>query len=74
VRLGPGDRFYQRRNGFLTVDAPQLQATDAVGRALGARAGGFRGSLGADGELVRGALTYNVALDLAGPPATRPRC
>jgi hypothetical protein len=73
VRLGPGDRFYQRRNGFLTLDAPQLQFTDPVGRALGARSGGFRGSLGADGELIRGALTYNVAVDAArsaSSPAT----
>ncbi|GLC25615.1 carboxypeptidase-like regulatory domain-containing protein [Roseisolibacter agri] len=73
VRLGPGDRFYQRRNGFLTLDAPQLQFTDAVGRASGAANGGFRGSLGADGELIRQALTYNVALDIArntSDPAT----
>ncbi|MDF1502680.1 carboxypeptidase-like regulatory domain-containing protein [Roseisolibacter sp. H3M3-2] len=73
VRLGPGDRFYQRRNGFLTLDAPQLQFTDAVGRASGAANGGFRGSLGADGELIRQALTYNVALDVArntSDPAT----
>lgn len=73
VRLGPGDRFYQRRNGFLTLDAPQLQFTDAVGRANGAAVGGFRGSLGADGELIRQAMTYNVALDVArnsSDPAT----
>ena len=73
VRLGPGDRFYQRRNAFLTLDPPSLQFTDATGRSLGARNGGFRGSAGADGELVRGALTYNVALDVArsaSDPAT----
>ena len=73
VRLGPGDRFYQRRNGFFTLDAPQLQFTDPVGRALGSRSGGFRGSLGADGELIRAALTYNVAVDVArsvSDPAT----
>ena len=73
VRLGPGDRFYQRRNGFVTLDPPAMQFTDATGRSLGARSGGVRGSLGADGELVRGALTYNVALDLArsaSDPAT----
>jgi hypothetical protein len=73
VRLGPGDRFYQRRNGFLTLDAPQLQFTDAVGRASGVANGGFRGSLGADGELIRQAMTYNVALDVArntSDPAT----
>jgi len=73
VRLGPGDRFYQRRNGFVTFDAPQLQFTDAIGRSLGAPSGGFRGSLGADGELIRKALTYNVALDVgrtSSEPAT----
>jgi len=73
VRLGPGDRFYQRRNAFLTLDPPALQFTDAAGRSLGARSGGFRASLGADGELIRDALTYNVALDVArsgSDPAT----
>lgn len=73
VRLGPGDRFFQRRNGFLTLDPPSLQFTDAAGRSLGAQSGGFRASLGADGELIRSALTYNVALDVArsaSDPAT----
>jgi hypothetical protein len=73
VRLGPGDRFYQRRNGFLTFDPPAWQFTDATGRALGATTGGVRGSVGADGELIRQALTYNVALDVArntSAPAT----
>jgi hypothetical protein len=73
VRLGPGDRFFQRRNAFVTLDPPALQATDAVGRSLGARSGGLRASLGADGELVRRALTYNVGLDVgrtASDPAT----
>jgi hypothetical protein len=64
VRLGPGDRNYQRRNAFLTFDPRYLQFTDATGRSLGATSGGARGSVGADGELIRGAMTYNVALDL----------
>jgi hypothetical protein len=64
VRLGPGDRNFQRRNAFLTFDPRYLQFTDATGRSLGATSGGARGSVGADGELIRGALTYNVALDL----------
>ncbi|HEY8832681.1 MAG TPA: carboxypeptidase-like regulatory domain-containing protein [Gemmatimonadaceae bacterium] len=64
VRLGPGDRNYQRRNAFLTLDPRYLQFTDATGRSLGAPSGGVRGSVGADGELIRGAMTYNVALDL----------
>ncbi|MEO8563351.1 MAG: carboxypeptidase-like regulatory domain-containing protein [bacterium] len=65
VRLGPGSRNYQRRNAFVTLDPPQLQYTDAVSRALGTTSGGFRGSAGADGELIRKALTYNAALDVA---------
>ncbi|MFI5256767.1 MAG: carboxypeptidase-like regulatory domain-containing protein [Gemmatimonadales bacterium] len=65
VRLGPGNRFYQERSGFLTLDPPSLQFTDPAGRSLGARSGGVRGSAGADGELIRDALTYNVALDVA---------
>ena len=64
VRLGPGDRNYQRRNAFLTFDPRYLQFTDATGRSLGATSGGARGSVGADGEIIRGAMTYNVALDL----------
>ena len=63
VRLGPGDRNYQQRRAFLTFDPRFLQFTDATGRSLGATSGGARGSLGADGELIRGAMTYNVALD-----------
>ncbi|MEO6527395.1 MAG: carboxypeptidase-like regulatory domain-containing protein [Gemmatimonadaceae bacterium] len=65
VRLGPGSRSYQRRNAFFTFDPPQLQFSDAVTRALGTTSGGFRGSVGADGELIRGSLTYNAALDVA---------
>ncbi|HEX9310034.1 MAG TPA: carboxypeptidase-like regulatory domain-containing protein [Gemmatimonadaceae bacterium] len=64
VRLGPGDRNYQQRDAFLTLDPRYLQFTDATGRSLGATSGGARGSVGADGELIRGAMTYNVALDL----------
>ena len=64
VRLGPGDRNYQRRNAFLTFDPRYLQFTDATGRSLGATSGGARGSVGADGEIIRGAMTYNVALDV----------
>src|SRR4051812_3754459 len=64
VRLGPGDRNYQQRRAFLTFDPRFLQFTDAAGRSLGAPSGGARGSFGADGELIRGTMTYNVALDL----------
>jgi len=63
VRLGPGDRNYQNRTAYATLDAPALQGpTDAVGRALGVRGDHLRGSVGLDGELVRRTLTYNVAL------------
>ncbi|MEO6779197.1 MAG: carboxypeptidase-like regulatory domain-containing protein, partial [Gemmatimonadaceae bacterium] len=65
VQLSPGSRFFQERRGFLTLSPSALQFTDAVGRAAGARTGLIRGSLGADGELIRDALTYNVAVDLA---------
>lgn len=73
VRLGPGSRMYMRRTAFITLEPSQLQFTDATGRALGATTGGFRGSVGMDGELIRRALTYNVALDVArtiGDPVT----
>jgi hypothetical protein len=73
VRLSAGSRQYQQRSAFFTIDAPQLQFTDAVGRTVGAQLGSFRGSVGADGELIRRALTYNVAIDLArskSDPAT----
>ena len=73
VRLGPGDRHYQNRNAFITLDPQQLQFADATARSLGARSGGGRGSVGADGEVIRGAVTYNVALDVAhntSDPAT----
>ena len=65
VRLAAGDRSYQQRNVFFTLDAPQLQSTDAVGRSLGLQNSGFRGSLGADGELIRRVLLYNVAIDVS---------
>ncbi len=58
VRLGPGDRFYQNRNAFLTLDPRQLQYADATARALGAQSGGARGSFGADGEMIRSAATF----------------
>jgi hypothetical protein len=73
VRLGPGSRSFMRRNGFVTLDPTAWQFSDAIGRALGAPSGGVRASLGADGELIRRALTYNVALDVArssSEPAT----
>ena len=73
VRLGPGSRNIQRRNGFVTFDARALQFTDPLTRALGTTTAGFRASFGADGELIRRALTYNAAIDVghnASDPAT----
>ena len=73
VRLGPGDRNFQRRNAFVTLDPQAWQFSDPIGRALGAPSGGFRASFGADGELIRRMLTYNVAVDVArsaSDPAT----
>ncbi len=73
VQLGAGDRFYQSRRGFLTFSPSAFQFTDPVGRSVGAQTSTIRGSLGADGELIRNALTYNVAVDLAhstSQPAT----
>lgn len=65
VRLGPGSRTFQQRSAFVTLDPPALQYADRTTRALGATPGGTQASLGAEGELVRRALTYNVALELA---------
>jgi hypothetical protein len=73
VRLPGGDRNFQQRTAFLTLDPQSFQATDAVGRALGARNDGLKGSAGANGELIRRAMTYNIAVDLArntSEPAT----
>ncbi len=64
VRLGAGSRDFQNRNAYLTLNAPQLQVTDAVGRSLGLLGGGFRASMGADGEAITRVLTYNMALDV----------
>jgi hypothetical protein len=65
VRLGPGSRTYMRRNGFVTFDPRQLQFADPATRSLGSIPAGYRASFGADGELIRKALTYNVAGDIA---------
>jgi hypothetical protein len=73
VRLGPGSRNYQRRNGFLTFDPQAWQFSNAAARSLGPPNGGVRASFGADGELIRRALTYNVSFDFAhntSEPAT----
>jgi hypothetical protein len=65
VSLGAGSRIYQRRNAYLSLFPRSLQFGNATADALGATSGGIRGSFGADGELIRKALTYNVAIDVA---------
>nr|MCU0624330.1 hypothetical protein [Gemmatimonadaceae bacterium] len=70
VRLGPGNRNFQQRNAFVTLDAQAFTVTDAAGRALGLPTGGGRASFGADGELIRRTATYNVAADISRSVAT----
>ncbi len=73
VRLAAGSRNIQRRNGFVTLDAKALQFSDPFTRSLGTTTAGFRTSFGADGELIRKALTYNMSVDVgrnASDPAT----
>ena len=62
MRLSAGSKF-QNRGVYFTGDPRALQATDAVGRAMGATNSLIRLSGGMDGEAIRGVLTYNVALD-----------
>src|SRR5687768_8619945 len=40
VRLGPGSRTVQRRNGFITLDSRQLQFPDPFTRAIGSTSAG----------------------------------
>ena len=65
VQLDPGNRLYQERRAFATLSPSGLQLTDATGREAGAQSSLVRGSIGADGEIIRDALTYNVGLDIA---------
>jgi hypothetical protein len=60
VRLGPAAETITP-NGFVTFDPRALQYTDPTTRSLGTTSGGARTSFGADGELIRRALTYNVS-------------
>lgn len=70
VQLGPGNRDFQQKNAFVTLDAPAFTVTDATGRALGLPVSGGRASFGADGELVRRTVTYNVAADVTRNAST----
>ena len=72
VRLGPGNRLFQSRRAFLTLGLPHLQSADPRVQSSGGITS-IRASVGADGELIRKALTYNVALDVnstTGAPLT----
>ncbi len=65
VRLGPGSRDFQQRSAFVALEPRAWQSNGPAGRGRAARSGGGTVSLGAEGELIRRALTYNVALDVA---------
>jgi hypothetical protein len=72
-RPAQGNRNYEQRSAYLSLDPTGLQFADPTSRALGAASGGFRLSAAADGELVRDALTYNTSIDVrrsVGDPAT----
>ena len=61
VSVGPGDDFSQRL-AHVTFDAPSLQATDAVGRSLGAPYTNAQLSGAASGPIVFDKLFYNFAV------------
>ncbi|MCU0635690.1 MAG: carboxypeptidase-like regulatory domain-containing protein, partial [Gemmatimonadaceae bacterium] len=65
LRVNPGNRDYQRRRAWIAADGAALQATDAIGRNTGAPVTGARFSLGANGEAIRRAVTYDVSVDVA---------
>jgi len=62
VELQRGFTFDSRR-GHLTLDAPFLQFTDPVSRALGQRATNVSLGAGGSGELVENKYYYNVAAE-----------
>ncbi|MCC6245051.1 MAG: carboxypeptidase regulatory-like domain-containing protein [Gemmatimonadaceae bacterium] len=72
VRLAAGSRSFNDRTVFGTLDAPALQATDAIGRVLGVPNTNWRASGGMSGEAIRSALLYNVAIDVSRVTRLRP--
>ncbi len=72
LRLQPGSRSFNDRMVFATLDAPYLQSTDAIGRALGVPNTSWRASGGASGEAIRRTLLYNVAVDVSRSSRLRP--
>ncbi|MCU0634019.1 MAG: carboxypeptidase-like regulatory domain-containing protein [Gemmatimonadaceae bacterium] len=65
VRLAPGNRDFQNRDAYMTAVPGAWQRTDPASRALGAAPTLWRASAGADGELIRRTLTYNVSVDVS---------
>lgn len=61
VELAPGGTFTFRR-AHLTFDHPALQVGDALSARLGQEYSNVQGSAGADGELVRDRVYYNVGV------------
>lgn len=61
VELSPGTQ-YQWARGHLTLDAPALQATDAVGARLGQPLTGVQGSYGREGGLAHDRFTYSASV------------
>ncbi|MBC7842365.1 MAG: carboxypeptidase regulatory-like domain-containing protein [Gemmatimonadaceae bacterium] len=73
VQLGAGSRNYQQRDAYVTLDAPALQSTDAIGQSLGVRYTSLRGSAGANGFIIPRVATYNASVELSrstSDPAT----
>jgi len=62
VELSPGN-FLTDRRGYITVDAPQLQATDAVGRRTGAPFTNVDLNYGTDGDLHLDKWFFNTGIE-----------
>jgi hypothetical protein len=71
VTLSPGSINTHRRAN-VTLDAPQLQATDRISRQLGQRVTGGQGSYGGSGSLVEDVWYYNVSGDISRRTADAP--
>ncbi|MEP6620595.1 MAG: carboxypeptidase-like regulatory domain-containing protein [bacterium] len=64
VQLSSGHEYFQRR-GHLTVDAPPLQTTDALGDRFGARYTNVVGSIGGSGPVRNARYLYNNAFQVS---------
>jgi len=63
VRLAAGNRNVQERRAHLSAAPSGLASPTSRARASGVPANLMNASVGADGELIRRALSYNVALE-----------